>query len=66
MLPAQYTTSHFRIEWRTAFREPLQFIVITVISVMSGTFPDAYRVFYMTLMTVIYGPILDRGCASTA
>ena len=31
------------------FREPLQFIVIAVMSVMSGTFPDTYRVFYMTV-----------------
>jgi hypothetical protein len=27
------------------FREPLQFIVIAVMSVMSGTFPDTYRGF---------------------
>ena len=26
------------------FREPLQFIVIAVMSVMSGTFPDTYKV----------------------
>ena len=31
------------------FREPLQFSVITVMSVMSGTFPDTYGVFYMTV-----------------
>jgi hypothetical protein len=31
------------------FREPLQFIVIAVMSVMSGTFPDTYGVFYMTV-----------------
>ena len=30
----------------TAFREPLQFIVM---SVMSGTFPDTYGIFYMTV-----------------
>jgi hypothetical protein len=28
----------------TPFREPLQFIVIAVMSVMSGTFPDTYGV----------------------
>jgi hypothetical protein len=28
--PAHRTTSHLRIEWRTPFREPLQFIVMTV------------------------------------
>jgi hypothetical protein len=32
-------------ECRTPFREPLQFIVIAVMSVMSGTFPDTNGVF---------------------
>jgi hypothetical protein len=36
-------------ECRTLFREPLQFIVIAVMSVMSGTFPNTYGVFYMTV-----------------
>jgi hypothetical protein len=31
-------------EGRTPFREPLRFIVMAVMSVMSGTFPDTYRV----------------------
>jgi hypothetical protein len=31
-------------EGRTPFREPLQFIVIAVMSVMSDTFPDTYGV----------------------
>jgi hypothetical protein len=31
------------------FRESLRFIVITVISVMSGTFPDTYGILYMTM-----------------
>src|SRR5215212_8884331 len=31
-------------ECRTPFREPLQFIVIAVMSVMSGAFPDTYGV----------------------
>jgi hypothetical protein len=31
------------------FREPLQFIVIAVMSVISGAFPDTYGVFYMTV-----------------
>jgi hypothetical protein len=31
-------------ECRTPFRELLQFIVIAVMSVMSGTFPDTYGV----------------------
>jgi hypothetical protein len=36
-------------ECRTPFREPLQFIVIAVMSVMSGTFPDTNGVFYVTI-----------------
>jgi len=35
-------------ECHTPFREPLQLIVITVMSVMSGTFPHTYGVFYVT------------------
>jgi len=31
------------------FKEPLQTIVITVISVMSGTFPDTYGILYRTM-----------------
>ena len=33
----------------TAFREPLQFIVIAVMSVMSGTFPDTNTTNYVTI-----------------
>jgi hypothetical protein len=44
-LLAHRTTSHLRIEWRTPFRKPLQIIVITVMSVISGTFPHTYRGF---------------------
>jgi hypothetical protein len=36
-------------EGHIAFRETLQFIVIAVMSVMSGTFPDANGVFYVTV-----------------
>ena len=36
-------------ESRIAFREPLQFIVMSVMGVISGTFPDTYGVFYMTV-----------------
>jgi hypothetical protein len=36
-------------ECPTPFREPLQFIVIAVMSVMSGTFPDTYGLFYVTI-----------------
>jgi hypothetical protein len=88
-------------ECRTPFREPLHFIVIAVMSVMSGTFPDTNGVFYVTINSwrvrgpschrhdeshrrnalpkrptrrrdgddahaLIYGLILDRGCASTS
>ena len=47
MLPAHRTVS--AREGPTPFREPLQFIVIAVMSVMSGTFPDTYGVFYVTM-----------------
>jgi hypothetical protein len=33
------------LEGLLPFREPLHFIVIAVMSVMSGTFPDTYRGF---------------------
>jgi hypothetical protein len=33
----------------TPFREPLQFIVMSAMGVISGTFPDTYGVFYMTV-----------------
>src|SRR5829696_3031634 len=33
----------------TSFREPLQFIVIAVMSVISDTFPDTYGLFYVTI-----------------
>jgi hypothetical protein len=36
-------------ECRIPFREPLQFIVIAVMSVMSGAFTDTYGVFYVTI-----------------
>ena len=41
--------SRFRREGRSPFREPLQFIVMTVMAVMSVTFPYTYRVLYMTV-----------------
>ena len=49
-------------ECRTPFREPLQFIVIAVMSVMGGTFPDTYRGFLhdgewmKSLWTIIPAP----------
>jgi hypothetical protein len=47
--PAHRTFSRLRRECRTPYREPLQFIVIAVTSVMSGTFPDTNGVFYVTM-----------------
>jgi hypothetical protein len=45
----------------TPFREPLHFIVITVISVMSGAFPHTYRVSYMTVKRwCVRGPSRHR------
>jgi hypothetical protein len=48
-VPAHRTISHLQKECGHPFREPLQFIVIAVMSGMSGTFPDTYGVFYMTV-----------------
>jgi hypothetical protein len=36
---AHHSISHLQKEYRHPFREPLQFIVIAVMSVISGTFP---------------------------
>jgi hypothetical protein len=47
--PGHRTCSLLRREERTPFREPLQFFVIAVISVISGAFPDTYGVFYVTI-----------------
>ena len=44
LLPAPRTVARLRREWCTPFREPLQFIVITVMNVMSGTFSYTYGV----------------------
>jgi hypothetical protein len=46
LLPAHRTVSHLRKECPIPFREPLQFIVMSVIG---GTFPDTNGVFYMTV-----------------
>ena len=37
------------------FIEPLQIIVITVISVMSSIFSDTYRILYMTMDRKVFG-----------
>src|SRR5829696_2285301 len=61
MLPPIARSLDSTAECRTPFREPLQFIVITVMSVMSGTFPDTYGVFYMTINSWrVRGPSCHR------
>jgi hypothetical protein len=61
MLPLIAPSLDFTAECRTPFREPLQFIVIAVMSVMSGTFPDTYGVFHMTVnCQCIWGPSYHR------
>ena len=48
-------------ECPTLFREPLQFIVIAVMSVMSGIFPDTYGVVYVTIYSWrVRGPSRHR------
>jgi len=49
VLPLCSRPSPISGECPTPFREPLHFIVIAVMSVMGGTFPDTYRGFYMTV-----------------
>jgi hypothetical protein len=49
MLPAHQTASWHHCRVAHPFRKLLQFIVIAVMNVMSGTFPDTYGVFYMTV-----------------
>jgi hypothetical protein len=61
MLPLIAPSLDFTAECRTPLREPLQFIVIAVMSVMSGTFPDTYGVFHMTVnCQCIWGPSYHR------
>jgi hypothetical protein len=43
MLPPIAPSLDLTAECRTPFREPLQFIVIAVMSVIGGTFPHTYR-----------------------
>ena len=44
ILSAHHSLYHLKIGCCHPFREPLQFIVIAVMSVISGTFPDTYGV----------------------
>jgi hypothetical protein len=61
LLPAHRTISHLQKECGHPFREPLQFIVITVMSVIRGTFPDTNGVFYVTINSWrVRGPSRDR------
>jgi hypothetical protein len=47
--PAHRAVSRLQGRVTHPFREPLHFIVIAVMSVISGTFPDTYGVFYVTI-----------------
>jgi hypothetical protein len=49
MLPVHHTIPRPHSRVLHPFREPLQIIVITVISVMRDTFPDTYEVICMTV-----------------
>ena len=49
MLSARRIISWLQEECRHPFRISVQFIVMTVMSVTSGTFPDTYGGFYMTV-----------------
>jgi hypothetical protein len=61
MPPTRRTVSCLRRGGRILFRKRLQFIVIAVMSVMSGTFPYAYGVFYVTINSWrVRGPSCHR------
>jgi hypothetical protein len=49
ILSDHHTISHLQEKYRYPFREPLQFIVIAVMSVTNDTFPYTYGVFYVTI-----------------
>src|SRR5215211_7201843 len=55
--PAHRPVSRLYSRVSPPFREPLQFIVMAVMSVMSGAFPDTNGVFCMTVnCQCIWGP----------
>jgi hypothetical protein len=57
ILSTYHSIYHLKIGCRHSFIKPLQFIVIAVMAVMSGTFADTYGVFYMTVSyQCIWGP----------
>jgi hypothetical protein len=45
----------FKKSAATPFREPLHFIVISVMGVIGGTFPHTYGVIYMTVKDEGFG-----------
>ena len=49
----------------TPFREPLQFIVIAVMSVMSSTFPYTYGVLHDGGLTKGLGTVMPSSCSSS-
>jgi hypothetical protein len=61
ILSAHHSIYHLKIGCCHPFREPLQFIVIAVMSVISGTFPDTNGVFYVTIKSWrVRGPSRHR------
>jgi hypothetical protein len=48
-LPVHHVITDLRKECRTPFRRPLHLIVMSVIIVISVTFPHTYRGFLMTV-----------------
>jgi hypothetical protein len=61
MLPARALSLLSQESGAPPFRKPLQFIVITVMSVMWITFPYTYGVFYMTVnCRWVWGPSSHR------
>jgi hypothetical protein len=49
ILPAHHSIYHLKIRCRHPFRERPQFIVISVMGVISGTFSYTYGILYMTV-----------------
>src|SRR5215210_5153478 len=61
ILPAHHSIYHLQKECRHPFRERPQFIVISVMGVMSSTFPDTNGVFYVTINSWrVWGPSRHR------
>jgi hypothetical protein len=58
MAAAHYSTFQFQRGCPTPFREPQQFIVISVMGVMRGTFPDTYGFLYDDQSLVCLGLVI--------